>query len=71
MVEIKSGSHIIKNPQLPEHSQYLPCLSLRYTHIERFRFINQQTKQPELILGGRLLIYPIGKTSRNSKEVTI
>lgn len=68
---LESGSHIIKNPQLPEHSQYLPCLSLRYTHIERFRFINQQTKQPELILGGRLLIYPIGKTSRNSKEVTI
>jgi hypothetical protein len=68
---LKPGSHIIKNPQLPEHGQYLPCLSLRYTHAERFRFINQQTKQPELILGGRLLIYPIGKVGKNSKQITI
>ena len=65
------GSHIIKNPQLPEHSQYLPCLSLRYTHAERFRFINQQTQQPELILGGRLLIYPIGKVSRTGEEIIL
>jgi hypothetical protein len=56
------GSHIIKNPDLPDSGPYLPCLYIRRTAEERFMFRNFNTNNQELIVGGRLLVYPVGRT---------
>ena len=62
---LQQGSHIIKNPNLPDHAQYLPCLVIRYTREEYFLFNNDT----EVVLGGRTLIYPIGKVRGSGIEI--
>lgn len=62
---LHSGSHIIKNPNLPDHAQYLPCLVIRYTKEEYFLYNNDT----EVVLGGRTLIYPIGKVRGSGIEI--
>lgn len=62
---LQPGSHIIKNPNLPEHAQYLPCLVVRYTKEEYFLYNNDT----EVVLGGRTLIYPIGKVRGSGIEI--
>ena len=65
------GSHIIKNPDLPDSVPYLPCMYMRHTMENYFIFNNNLTGRTECILGGRLLIYPQGSASVNSKWIDI
>lgn len=65
IMTLENNAHIIKNPKLPEHQQYLPSLIVRYTSDEYFIF-NDNT---EVLLSGRVLIYPIGKVRGSGIEV--
>jgi hypothetical protein len=66
VLDIKPGAHLIKNPQMPESENYLPCLYSRFTKNEFF-FFNNNT---ECILGIRPFIYPISNASSGkSKEI--
>lgn len=66
-LKLVQNSHVIKNPKLPEHKQYLPCLYIRRSLEDRFRFFNLNTKQEEIIIAGRLLVYPIGRARKNDE----
>ena len=71
-MQLTQNSHIIKNPDLPESENYLPCLYLRRTSEERFLFNNSTTNVPELILAGRTLVYTTGRAKKEkSKEIKI
>jgi hypothetical protein len=66
VLDIKPGAQLIKNPQMPESENYLPCLYSRFTEA-MFFFFNNNT---ECILGIRPLVYPISKAaSGKSKEI--
>ena len=64
-------SHIIKNPDLPDSVPYLPCMIIRHTMDNYFVFKNSVTNRMEAILGGRLLVYPQGKVSKDATYVDI
>lgn len=71
-LSLTQNSHIIKNPDLPESENYLPCLYLRRTSEERFLFNNLMTNNVELILAGRTLVYPTGRAKKEkAKEIKI
>jgi hypothetical protein len=67
ILNLLKGSHIIKNPELPKSDPYLPSLIARHTLNESFIFNNGT----EVILGGRLLIYPIGRVNKTGKEIKL
>jgi hypothetical protein len=58
--------HILFNPQLPINSEdpdfiYTPALNIRHTKAESFAYESKGKKK--MILGGRLLIIPLGKVT--------
>ena len=65
-MKMQEDSHIIKNPDLPNSIPYLPCLYTRYTYASPIVFNNRKTRKKEAIVGGRVLLYPQGKVSKNA-----
>lgn len=63
------GSHVIKNPDLPDSDPYLPCLYMRRSTEDRFLYYNKDTQQSELIVGGRVLVYPVSKAEGGDEVV--
>lgn len=71
MIDPGPTGHILKNPDLPQASLYVPVLFGRYTADQYFAFINPETGKKEVILNTRLFVYPKGKVPRNSVSVDI
>jgi hypothetical protein len=63
--------HILKNPSLPDASEYIPVLFMRHSSEDYFAFINTDTGKKEVLLGGRSFIYPKGKVPGNAININI
>ena len=63
--------HILKNPSLPDATEYIPVLFMRHSSEDYFAFVNTDTGKKEVLLGGRSFIYPKGKVPRNAININI
>jgi hypothetical protein len=68
LLNLNANSHILKNPHLPDSKAYFPYLYTRHTYKEKFEFNNIDTNQPEVILCGRVLIYPRARAIGDAKQ---
>jgi len=77
IIDTDSRGHVMYNPNLPSDiekeieksvEEYQPVLNVRYTRKEVFRWESENGEQ-NIILGARLLILPVGKTSVNAIEI--
>ena len=71
MIDPGQRGHILKNPDLPQSSLYVPVLFGRYTADQYFAFINTETGKKEAILNTRLFVFPKGRVPKNSVSIDI
>ena len=65
---IPPTGHLVENPELPNtdlNGPYTPCLYLRYTKAEYFRF------GKSVIFGARTLIFPLGRVTQSKDSIEV